>query len=55
LEFNVPFQHKYGYIRDDFPLGDSCVLGLDKQLSVAELQYLWCTGNGDGPHVWYMN
>jgi len=24
LEFNVPFQHKYGYIRDDLdPLTDS--------------------------------
>jgi len=21
LEFNVPFQHKYGYIRDDLNLG----------------------------------
>jgi len=21
LEFNVPFQHKYGYIRDDFKPG----------------------------------
>jgi len=22
LEFNVPFQHKYGYIRDDSPAGN---------------------------------
>jgi len=22
LEFNVPFQHKYGYITDDFRMGD---------------------------------
>jgi len=22
LEFNVPFQHKYGYIRDDPLMGD---------------------------------
>jgi len=25
LEFNVPFQHKYGYIRDDPIMGRSAI------------------------------
>jgi len=27
LEFNVPFQHKYGYIRDELPSGEGRSLG----------------------------
>jgi len=29
LEFNVPFQHKYGYIRDDTAAADSLAISRD--------------------------
>jgi len=28
LEFNIPFQHKYGYIRDDLKIMDTLVSSL---------------------------
>jgi len=39
LEFNVPFQHKHGYIRDDIRLGIFELSGIE--FSGCRL---WCSG-----------
>jgi len=43
LEFNVPFQHKYGYIRDECVVGVYAVM-LDPLLSLYGIIYVtWYT------------
>jgi len=49
LEFNVPFQHKYGYIRDDRTSGTFCIkcftfflIDRDNQATGCAIQHTWC-------------
>jgi len=32
LDFNVPFQHKYGYIRDEYSVDNGCASNSDDLL-----------------------
>jgi len=46
LEFNVPFQHKYGYIRDDLYIGPqitslSCQVQLVMVFHLSKPSLLW--------------